>query len=127
MACNQPHREGFVPLDPADERVQLSLSTTRALRTRRAEFFDAELFSDPAWDILLLLASEPHRTGISVAEVAESLGYPPSVTGRWLKILGSKGEVEVGMQDTAGDPLYRLTDKAFAALVNLFAGVCETE
>ncbi len=128
MAYDQPHRDGFPSGDQLnDQQIQVSLSTARALRTRRGEFFEAELFSDPAWDILLMLANEPQRTGIGAAEIAASLGYPLSVTERWLKILASKGQAETGIEDSAGNPLYRLSDQAFAALVNVFAGVCEVQ
>jgi DNA-binding IclR family transcriptional regulator len=95
------------------------------LRTRRREFFDAELFSDPAWDILLMLANAPERTGFGVAQIADSLGHPLSVTDRWLKILASKGQVEIAGQDGGANPLYRIADRAFEALVNVFAGICE--
>jgi hypothetical protein len=128
MAFTQSHREGFAPQGSAeDARIQLSLNQARMLRSRRAQFFAPDLFSDPAWDILLLLAIEPQRTGLAAAEIAGSVGCPESVAARWLKILVSKGDVEVGIEDTAGDPLYRLTDQAFAALVNVFATVCEPE
>lgn len=128
MAFNQSHRDSFVPQNPADDdRIQLSLTQARMLRTRRAQFFAPGLFSDPAWDILLLLATEPQRTGLPASDIADSVGCPPSVAARWLKILASKGDVEVDIEDTAGNPLYRLADQAFAALVNVFAGLCEPE
>lgn len=126
MAYNQPHRDGFASGDRlADQQIQMSLSTARALRTRRGEFFDADLFSDPAWDILLMLANEPQRSGLAAVEIADSLGYPRSVTDRWLKILVSKGQVKVIAENSAGNSLYRLADRAFEALVNVFAGICE--
>lgn len=125
MAYDQRHRDGFASGDRLDDRIQLTLAQVRTLRTRRGEFFDADLFSDPAWDILLLLANAPERTGFGVAQIAESLGHPLSVTDRWLKILASKGQIEIAGQGGGGIPLYRIADRAFEALVNVFAGMCE--
>lgn len=124
MACNEPHRDDFGAGNSGKQTLQITLGLTRTMRERRNEFFDPELFSDPAWDIMLLLANEPSRDGFSAAEIAATFGYPPSITNRWLKILVSKGQVETSSGE---EPLHRLSEGAFAAMVNVFAGVVEAD
>lgn len=127
MACNEPHGDDFGADIQGKQSLQITLSLTRTMRERRNQFFDAELFSDPAWDILLLLASESQRDGFTGAEIAATLGYPPSIAERWLKILVGKGQVWTSSDDGTGQPLHRLSDGAFAAMIDVFAGIVEAD
>ncbi len=89
------------------------------MRTRRARYFDAELFGEPAWDIVLLLANESSGSAFSVDQIAATFGYSPSVVERWLGILETRGQVaSTGAPDRR---LYRLTPAARRALTELFA------
>ena len=94
-------------------------------RARRSEYFPAELFGEPAWDILLELyaaqAAQPRQTSPQIAKEAT---FPTTTTLRWLKALDA-----VGFVDRQPDPLdgrrvfLSLTPKAqFAMRSYLFPG-----
>lgn len=54
-------------------------------RQARAQFFDAELFADPAWDILLdLAAARQERTRVSVTSLCVAAGVPATTALRWI-------------------------------------------
>ena len=55
-------------------------------RQARARFFDAELFADPAWDMLLdLTAAHAESTRVSVTSLCIAAGVPATTALRWLK------------------------------------------
>jgi DNA-binding MarR family transcriptional regulator len=61
-------------------------------RRRRAELFGADLFSDPAWEILLLLFSEqPSREYVKVRDFSITARLPVTTTLRWLNTLEKRG------------------------------------
>lgn len=63
-------------------------------RRGREESFGRELFSDPAWDVLLeLYAAHLGERSVSVSELAASIGTPPTTTARWVAALASRGLV----------------------------------
>ena len=63
-------------------------------RNRRSEYFRSELFSDPAWDILLdLYAAELAQNRVAVSQVGSLSNVPVTTAGRWLKLLESEGLV----------------------------------
>lgn len=54
-------------------------------RQARARFFDAELFADPAWDILLdLSAARAERSQVSVTSLCIAAGVPATTALRWI-------------------------------------------
>ena len=54
-------------------------------RQARARFFEAELFSDPAWDILLdLSAAREERAQVSVTSLCIAAGVPATTALRWI-------------------------------------------
>lgn len=58
------------------------------LRRARRTVFGEDLFSDPAWDILLeLYAAKLGRRRLSLSELARAIETPPSTTGRWIAAL----------------------------------------
>lgn len=74
-------QEGAVP------RLPSSAAIRQVIRHRqlRAQFFDAQLFSDPAWDILLdLAASRAERQQVSVTSLCIAAGVPPTTALRWI-------------------------------------------
>jgi len=92
----------------------------RALEARaaRRRFFDGDLFSDPAWDILLelyALGGEQRRTSISKLSIAAAI--PPTTALRWLEKLHKEGLIE-----REDDPLdarrvwVTLSDQGLAAM-----------
>lgn len=57
-------------------------------RARRRDFFKASLFSEPAWDILLILyAKHLTQEPVSLADVAVETGTPVSTVRRWIRVL----------------------------------------
>lgn len=67
------------PIDP-----DLVMSVVRA-RRMRAHFFDADLFADPAWDMMLELfhAELTHRR-VTVSTLAASAAVPATTALRWI-------------------------------------------
>lgn len=61
-------------------------------RRNRATHFDAEMFSDPAWDILLeLYAAELQQAEMSVSAIGVMAGVPATTALRWLSMLTAGG------------------------------------
>ena len=57
-------------------------------RRLRARFFDAELFADPAWDMLLdLLAAEIQQHRVPVSSLCIAAAVPATTALRWIKTL----------------------------------------
>lgn len=62
------------------------------VRTLRAKFFNAELFADPAWDMLLdLYRAELDQHRVSVTSLCTASGVPTSTALRWLRALEEDG------------------------------------
>jgi DNA-binding MarR family transcriptional regulator len=85
-------------------------------RQRRSELFGEDLFSDPVWDMLLLLFSEqPIRDHVKVRDFQFLARVPMSTTLRWLAVLEDRGLIwrrgddadrratNVGLTKRAGD------------------------
>ncbi len=71
-----------------------------ASRQARAKFFDAELFADPAWDMLLdLTAAEAEKMQVSVTSLCIAAAVPPTTGLRWIKQL-----VDCGVFERVADP-----------------------
>lgn len=74
-----------------------------ALRFRRyrSHVFSAEMFGEPAWDLLLeLFVADANGIRLTGRNVAEHNSLSPSVVSRWLKYLDAEGLI-VG--DGSGD------------------------
>lgn len=65
-----------------DPRLVRRIIRQRQLRSR---FFDAELFADPAWDMLLdLTAARAEHQRVSVTSLCIASGVPPTTALRWI-------------------------------------------
>ena len=61
-------------------------------RRNRTEFFPADLFADPAWDMLLeLYAAKLGQRRLSVSRLCTCAGVPQTTALRWLATLEQKG------------------------------------
>lgn len=96
-----------------------------ANRQARARFFDAELFGDPAWDMLLdLTAAHAEGARVSVTSLCIAASVPATTALRWLTQM-----VEIGLFVRVPDPADRrrafigLSDKAIAAMSGYFASL----
>lgn len=73
-------------------RAAKLVSWIKNARSLRAQFFDAELFADPAWDILLdLYELELRQVRVKTSCVGLESGIPPPTRLRWLKALEARG------------------------------------
>jgi DNA-binding MarR family transcriptional regulator len=76
------------PFDVGEDHIQSLLLARRA----RDELLGKDLFSDPAWDMLLeLYAAELAHRAVTLRDLALATGTPPSAARRWLKALDEHG------------------------------------
>jgi DNA-binding MarR family transcriptional regulator len=75
------------------------------------------MFSEPAWDILLSLYSQPSGGRRSISTLADCSGAPVSTAIRWIQYLEDEGLVIRGaIGGDRTDEFVHLTDKAYCAL-----------
>ena len=61
------------------------------VRQARSAVFGENLFSDPAWDILLeLYAANLAGRGLSLSDLCAAIEAPSSTTERWIAVLGDR-------------------------------------
>lgn len=99
----------------------------RILRQRqlRARFFDAELFADPAWDILLdLTAARAEHARVSITSLCIASGVPPTTALRWIGQMTHTGLlVRVEDETDRRRAFIALSDTAADAMARYFAEV----
>ena len=90
-----------------------------------AVFFDADLFADPAWDMLLdLTAAHAEGQQVSVTSLCIAAGVPATTALRWIKQL-----VETGVFERVADAADKrrafiaLSDKSVDAMARYFASI----
>lgn len=103
-------------------------ATARALiadRRRRDQFFPAELFADPAWDMLLdLYAACREGRRVSVSSLCIAAAVPGTTALRWIGVLEDCGLVQD--EPDVADRRRRfvgLTDAAFQAVAAYLATI----
>ncbi|MET3713576.1 DNA-binding MarR family transcriptional regulator [Sphingomonas trueperi] len=100
-------------MDGGSETVETDAAEIRRViraRRMRAEFFEGDLFADPAWDMLLdLYAAELEHRQISVSSLCIAAAVPPTTALRWIGTLN-----EAGLFDRKADPSDRR--RAYIAL-----------
>ncbi len=96
-------------------------------RRVRAKHFEAELFGEPAWDLLLdLFVSECQGRDIQVSSACIASAVPATTALRWITILEQGGLLE-----RFDDPrdrrrsMVRLTDAGRSAMINYLTGILE--
>jgi DNA-binding MarR family transcriptional regulator len=110
----------------AAEHADPSQSDIRALiraRRMRDEYFAADLFADPAWDMLLdLLAARLAGKRVSVSSLCIAAAVPPTTALRWIRQLTERDifvriadpldgrRVFIALTDKAADALLKWTD-----------------
>jgi hypothetical protein len=99
--------------------------TIIARRQARARFFDAELFADPAWDMLLdLTAAHAENARVSVTSLCIAAGVPATTALRWIRQL-----VDTGVFERVDDPndgrraFIALSQRSVEAMARYFAAI----
>jgi DNA-binding MarR family transcriptional regulator len=108
-----------------DPRLVRRIIRQRRMRDRH---FDAGLFADPAWDILLdLTAARAEHTRVSVTSLCIASGVPPTTALRWIGQM-----VEAGLLERVEDEADRrrafiaLSDRTAEAMARYFADLSKT-
>lgn len=110
------------PEEPTDlDRARMLYAQRRGRDAAAGD--DADLFGDPAWDIMLVLfiAHEEDRAvdRDAIAGLARSL---PRTIDRWLIVLDARSLVNRGV-GAADTPIVRLTDAGLAFMLRCLSGV----
>jgi DNA-binding MarR family transcriptional regulator len=111
----------------ASEAVaQLTVSDLQKIidaRRQRANFLDANLFADPAWDILLdLYRAHLAQQRISVTSVCFGAGVPVSTALRWLNALEERNLARRSQDPLDGRRFFvGLTHSGVSAMAAYFA------
>jgi DNA-binding MarR family transcriptional regulator len=92
-------------------------------RQMRVRFFDADLFGDPAWDILLdLTAARAEHARVSITSLCIASGVPPTTALRWIGMMTEGGLLQRVEDDTDRRRAFiALTDKAANAMARYFS------
>lgn len=101
----------------------------RLIRRRRLrdELFPAELFADPAWDMLLdLYAAKLDRSRVSVSSLCIAAAVPATTALRWIKTLSETGIFVREADHQDGRRIFvALSDQATEAMHRYFARLAE--
>jgi hypothetical protein len=94
-------------------------------RRMRDHFFRADLFADPAWDMLLdLMAARLERNRVAVSSLCIAAAVPPTTALRWIKTLCDQGVfVRVADPEDGRRVFIELADSAAAGLDSYFKAV----
>lgn len=117
------YRSGpFLPNEDAGGIDAEDIRAVIRLRRLRDRFFQAELFADPAWDMLLdLMAARLDRTKVSVSSLCIAAAVPPTTALRWIKTMTDRGLFK-RIQDPhdARRVFIELSDEAAAGMQSFF-------
>ncbi|MEE4200669.1 MarR family transcriptional regulator [Erythrobacter sp.] len=111
------------PAQPRTHHVQLARNAYARRRKRSEIFGEAEIFGEPAWDILLdLYIAQADGTPVSVSSACIGSAAPPTTGLRWLGVLADHGLIlrEHDPRDQRR-VLVRLTQGGLAAMDRYFA------
>ncbi len=120
----QPQRRGDAQASAKALSAERIRDVLRARRLR-ANFLPADLFADPAWDMLLdLLYAELAQHRVAVSSLCVAAAVPPTTALRWLTTLVNRGlVVRRGDPRDARRVFVELAPDTSAALHRYFAEV----
>lgn len=87
-------REMIDGIGPSDVPTVTATEVRAILQQRRAreQFFDADLFADPAWDMMLdLYVAWLDRKRVSVSSLCIAAAVPATTALRWIRAMEDKG------------------------------------
>jgi hypothetical protein len=80
---------------PVDAVTAQDVRAAIRVRRMRVQFFEGELFADPAWDMLLdLYAAALEKSRVSVSSLCIAASVPPTTALRWIGTLHDAGLFE---------------------------------
>ena len=102
-------------------QVRLLIKERRA----RERYFQADLFADPAWDMMLdLMAARIEHVRVSVSSLCIAAAVPPTTALRWIKTLTDAGIFVRVADPTDGRRVFiELSDSAAHKIAEYFSGV----
>jgi hypothetical protein len=128
VSAMQPLIETPIAYESRQTEISINARQLRDMiktRRMREHYFDASLFADPAWDILLdLLAARLEGKQVSVSSLCIAAAVPPTTALRWLT-----GMTENGILERRHDPsdarrvFIALSDDTAAKLTSYFDDV----
>lgn len=94
-------------------------------RQARSNYFDGELFADPAWDMLLdLTAAQAENSRVSVTSLCIAAAVPATTALRWIKQLVENGVLVRIADPTDGRRAFiALSEPSTVAMARYFAEV----
>jgi DNA-binding MarR family transcriptional regulator len=92
------------------------------VRRMRDQFFDASLFADPAWDMLLdLMAARLERAQVAVSSLCIAASVPPTTALRWIKAMTDHALFERCADPEDGRRIFiQLSDPALKSMGRYF-------
>lgn len=104
---------------PDQTRRQRAVSFIIKSRTARSKFFPSNLFSEPAWDMLLkLYAAAIEQRELSISALAKTVNVEPSTAARWVNAL--EKEKLVTRQIVKGIEMVSLSERGWFAMDSYF-------
>lgn len=99
------------------------------LRRLREGFFDASLFADPAWDMLLdLFAAHIDSERVAVSSLCIAAAVPPTTALRWIRAMTENDLLERHADPLDGRRVFiRLSAKAIDGMARYFAAMSRLE
>jgi Winged helix DNA-binding domain len=115
--------------EPAMAPAVSAREVRRIIRLRRVrdQFFEPELFADPAWDMILdLYAARLEHNRVSVSSLCIAAAVPATTALRWIKALTTSGLFERRADPHDGRRIFvALSDSAAAAMHGYFAAIVD--
>lgn len=112
-------------LSPIDADAPLASEIRQMIRLRRMreQHFDADLFADPAWDMLLdLMAARLERKQVAVSSLCIAASVPPTTALRWIKAMTDSGIFERCADPEDGRRIFiRLSDNTANVMTTYLA------